>query len=61
MPVPSGKEGCASSPLDIPWRLAASWSGAELVVVDEGHGGGPEMTAAIVLATDRFAGSAGGG
>jgi proline iminopeptidase len=49
-----------SSPLDIPWRLAESWSGAELVVVDEGHSGGPEMTAAIVSATDRFAVSTGG-
>jgi proline iminopeptidase len=46
-----------SSPLDIPWRLAAAWSGAELVVVDGGHGAGPGMTAAIVSATDRFAGS----
>jgi proline iminopeptidase len=44
-----------SSPLDVPWGLARSWRGSELVVVeDAGHGGAPEMGAAIVSATDRF-------
>ena len=46
-----------SSPLDVPWSLARSWEGSELVVVDgEGHTGGPAMTDAVVAATDRFAG-----
>jgi proline iminopeptidase len=48
-----------SSPLDIPWALARSWDGSELVVVDEGHGGGPAMTDVVIAATDRFAGSGG--
>jgi proline iminopeptidase len=45
-----------SSPVDIPWTLANAWDASELVVVeDEGHGGGPEMTDIVVSATDRFA------
>jgi proline iminopeptidase len=45
-----------SSPLDVPWMLAESWDGCELVVVDDaGHTGGPNMTAALIAATDRFA------
>jgi proline iminopeptidase len=46
-----------SSPLDVPWRLARSWDGSELVVLDdEGHTGGPGMRDAVVAATVRFAG-----
>jgi proline iminopeptidase len=45
-----------SSPLDVPWDLARSWTGCELVVVDQaGHTGGPDMTDVIVSITDRFA------
>jgi proline iminopeptidase len=45
-----------SSPLDVPWNLARSWAGSQLVIVDdEGHGGGPSMSDALVSATDRFA------
>ncbi|HEV2013790.1 MAG TPA: prolyl aminopeptidase [Candidatus Dormibacteraeota bacterium] len=46
-----------SSPIDIPWQLAQSWPGSELVIVEEaGHGTGePGMAAAVVAATDRFA------
>jgi proline iminopeptidase len=43
-----------SSPLDVPWALAAAWPGAQLTVVDEGHAGGPEMAAAIGAAAQRF-------
>jgi pimeloyl-ACP methyl ester carboxylesterase len=44
-----------SAPLDIPWMLAASWDGSELVVIDDtGHTRGPTMTAALI-ATDGFA------
>lgn len=47
-----------SSPLDVPWMLAESWSSGELVLVDNaGHAGGPAMTAALIAATDRFADS----
>lgn len=47
-----------SSPLDIAWLLAQAWKEAELVVIDEaGHGAGhTDMKAALVAATDRFAG-----
>ena len=45
-----------SSPLEFPWRLTQTWG--ELVVVDEGHLGGPQMGGAIRAATDRFAYSA---
>jgi proline iminopeptidase len=45
-----------SSPLDIPWLLARSWTDGELVVLDdEGHTGGPKMTDVLVSATERFA------
>jgi hypothetical protein len=46
-----------SSPLDIAWELARAWPDAELVVVDEaGHSAAdPDMTEAVVAATDRFA------
>jgi proline iminopeptidase len=45
-----------SSPLDVPWNLARSWPGSELVIVDDaGHGGGPSVSDALVSATDRFA------
>jgi proline iminopeptidase len=45
-----------SSPLDVPWSLARSWAGSELVIIDAaGHTGGPGMTDALVWATDRFA------
>ena len=45
-----------SAPLDVPQRLAAAWPQARLVVVDEeGHAGGPTMTAALRRATDGFA------
>jgi proline iminopeptidase len=45
-----------SSPLDVPWKLARSWAGSELVVVeDAGHGAGEGITDAVVAATDRFA------
>ena len=48
-----------SSPLDVPWKLALAWPGAELVVIDnEGHSGGDAMAEAIVAATDRFAADA---
>jgi proline iminopeptidase len=48
-----------SSPVDVPWRLARAWPGSELVIVDdEGHTGGPGRTAAVIGATDRFAGRA---
>jgi proline iminopeptidase len=40
-----------------PWLLAAAWPGSELVLVDDaGHGGSEAQAAAIVAATDRFAG-----
>jgi proline iminopeptidase len=47
-----------SSPVDIAWRLARAWRGSELVVVDDaGHGAGhPSTIAAILDATNRFAG-----
>jgi proline iminopeptidase len=41
-------------PPDVPWLLAQAWPGAELQLVRTGHGGGREMTARIVDATDRF-------
>ncbi|HEX6119226.1 MAG TPA: prolyl aminopeptidase [Dongiaceae bacterium] len=45
------------NPLITPWRLAQSWPGSELVLVDEaGHDADhPGMSEAIVAATDRFA------
>ena len=50
--------GDLSSPPDVPWRLAQAWPAAELILVDEGHGGGPNMAAAIASAADRFASAA---
>ena len=45
-----------SSPLETAWLLARAWPDAELVVIDDaGHGGHPDMIAALVTATDRFA------
>jgi hypothetical protein len=42
--------------LDIPWMLAGSWDGSELVVIeDTEHTRGPTMTAALIAATDGFA------
>jgi len=43
-----------SGPLDVAWELARRWPAADLVVVDDGHGG-TRMTEATVDATDRFA------
>lgn len=45
-----------SSPLDVPWALSAAWPDSELLVVNEGHRGGAEMSAAIEVAAERFAG-----
>jgi proline iminopeptidase len=40
-----------------PWLLAAGWPGSELVLIDDaGHGGSDRLLAAIVAATDSFAG-----
>ena len=42
------------APLETPWRLAARWPGAELVVVEgEGHTGGAALDAAVRAAIDR--------
>lgn len=44
-------------PLDLFWALARAWPDSELVPVDdEGHRGGAATDAALVRATDRFAG-----
>jgi proline iminopeptidase len=49
-----------SSPLDVPWMLAESWDGSELVVIDDaGHTGGSSTIAALIAATDGFAGTRG--
>lgn len=42
-------------PLDTATELAAAWPDAELKVVDTGHTGGDQMTAATIEATNRFA------
>jgi proline iminopeptidase len=42
-------------PVDTAWQLAQAWSNAQLHVVDTGHTGGEQMTAALVEATNRFA------
>ena len=43
--------------LGTPWQLAAAWPGCELVLIEQtGHGGSAAMDAAVVAATDRFAG-----
>jgi proline iminopeptidase len=46
-----------SGPSDIAWHLAQAWAGCDLILVDEaGHGSAePGMTAALVMATNRFA------
>ena len=41
-------------PIDNAWLLAQAWPDARLVVVDTGHTGGGDMTAAIIEATDSF-------
>ncbi|MGY1616367.1 prolyl aminopeptidase [Geodermatophilus sp. SYSU D00691] len=43
-----------SGPLEVAWLLSRRWPDAELVVVDEGHGG-PGLTDAVVAFTDRHA------
>lgn len=46
------------APLANAWALKRAWPSAELVVVDNaGHGADSAITAAIVGATDRFAGA----
>lgn len=42
------------SPPDTAWRLAQAWPDAELVLVNGGHGSGPEYRPALISATDRF-------
>jgi proline iminopeptidase len=37
-------------------ELAQAWPDAELHLVTTGHTGGPDMTAHLIAATDRFAG-----
>lgn len=45
-----------SSPLDVPWRLAQSWTDSELVLVEgEGHHAGKRTKDAIVSALQRYA------
>jgi proline iminopeptidase len=51
--------GDLGGPVDTAWQLARAWPDAELHVVGTGHGGGAEMTARVVEATDRFARGAG--
>lgn len=43
-----------SGPLETAWRLAKTWTDADLIVLDEaGHGGGDDVTAAIREAVVR--------
>jgi proline iminopeptidase len=42
-------------PPDTAWQLAQAWPFAQLKMVDSGHTGGDEMTAAVVEATNHFA------
>jgi proline iminopeptidase len=42
-------------PPDTAWQLARAWPGTELHLVGTGHGGGDEMTARILEATNWFA------
>jgi proline iminopeptidase len=45
-----------SGPSDIAWKLAQSWPGCELVIVDDvGHSSAGSMTEVLVGAADRFA------
>jgi proline iminopeptidase len=46
------------SPTDGAWQLAQAWPDAELHLVDTGHGGGEEMMARMLEATNRFAAGA---
>jgi len=41
-------------PPDTAWQLARAWPGAEIFLVGTGHGGGREMTARNIEATNRF-------
>ena len=43
------------SPADAAWELAQAWPDAELHLVNTGHGGGDEMTAHVLEATNRYA------
>jgi proline iminopeptidase len=45
--------GC---PADAAWQLARAWRGAELELVDSGHGGSDQMSERMLAATGRFAG-----
>jgi proline iminopeptidase len=45
-----------SSPLDVPWALAQTWAGGQLVIVDDAGHSGAALSEAIVAATSRFAG-----
>ncbi|GAA2840581.1 prolyl aminopeptidase [Crossiella cryophila] len=46
-----------SNLLGTPWLLHQAWPGSELVMIEHaGHGSGGGMAAALVAATDRFAG-----
>ncbi|MFC5825447.1 prolyl aminopeptidase [Nonomuraea insulae] len=42
-----------SGPLETAWELHKNWSGSELIVIDEGHGG-TDMVAQVIAATTRF-------
>ena len=45
-------------PVDLFWRLARDWPESELLVIgEEGHRGGGATDAALIEATDRFAGN----
>jgi proline iminopeptidase len=45
-----------SSPLEAAWRLSKSWVTSRLSVIDDaGHGGGANVTAAVVEALNEFA------
>lgn len=43
-----------SSPPDVAWELTRDWPNADLVLLDDGHGG-PTMSTVLVDALDRFA------
>lgn len=46
------------APIANAWELKRVWPRAELVIVDDaGHAAGPNVTRALIRATDRFAGS----
>jgi proline iminopeptidase len=44
-------------PPDTAWQLTRAWPSAELRLIGTVHGVGDEMTAAIIAATNRFAGA----